>query len=133
MMFQSFSFTTPCTPEYCEVLLALEQKHAAFQLARALAAHPGSLRSPFGRASRRFLPGRLCTPRRRDTVLAFIQADVHGRGWLDPNEAPSARPGGGGSSTSKRLAGALGGGIDESERTWVSTFRCEFVHFPAWF
>ncbi|CAK9064482.1 unnamed protein product [Durusdinium trenchii] len=22
----------------------------------------------------------------RDTVLAFIQADVHGRGWLDPNE-----------------------------------------------
>ena len=24
---------------------------------------------------------------RRDTILAFIQADVHGRGWLDPHEA----------------------------------------------
>ena len=27
--------------------------------------------------------------RRRDSVFAFIQADVHARGWLDPNEAPA--------------------------------------------
>eukprot|EP00438_Fugacium_kawagutii_P022706 Skav203975 [mRNA] locus=scaffold94:613717:626088:- [translate_table: standard] len=26
----------------------------------------------------------------RDTVMAFIQADVHGRGWLDPHEAQRA-------------------------------------------